>query len=125
MIVRIGWLTSLIKEKLIRLILLFLITTATKSHPLEIERAILVKSRYNLLFLIIKVNEDQDSSFYHIYQLEKYSGQYWGTHLEQIDSVRINEREQRVRIASLEQSPFIPTDFSFIRWVAPAECNFR
>ncbi|WP_252179648.1 hypothetical protein [Endozoicomonas sp. 4G] len=125
MAVRIGWPTDFIKEKTIQLILLFSLTIPAGSQAIEIKEAILVRSTYDNLYLIITVREDQGYSFYHIYQLENRSGQYWGTHLQELDSFRINTRKQTVNIVSYGLPPSIPTSFSFVRWVTPDECNFR
>ncbi|KEQ18716.1 hypothetical protein GZ78_00965 [Endozoicomonas numazuensis] len=104
---------------------LLLVTAPLKSQSVEIDRAVLVRSMHNVLFLIIRVIENQVSTFYHIYQLQESLGQYWGSHLEQLDSVKVNEQYLTVKIASFEEVSYIPTEFTFIRWVAPNECNFR
>lgn len=114
------------KKILIRSIfLLFLVTTPLKSQPIAIERGVLVKSIHNALFLIIKVIEHQGSTFYHIYHLQEKYGQYWGTHLEQLDSVIVNEQKQSVKTTSFEEYSHIPTEFYFIKWVTTYECNFK
>lgn len=125
--------TFFMKKILIRPIfslLLFVVVTAPlKSQPIDIEGAALVRSMCNALFLIVKVIENQVSTFYHIYQLhplQENSGQFWGSYLEQLDSVNINQQSLIVTTtSSFKEVSYIPTEFAFIRWVFPSECDFR
>ncbi len=116
------------KRMLIRSFFLLFLTTAIPltTQSLEIKRAILVKSTCDVWFLIVKVIEDPTtmSMSYHIYQLQEDSGQFWGTHLEQLDTVKFTEERHGVKTTSFEAFSTIPTEFIFIRMVAPTECNF-
>ncbi len=115
-----------LKRILIRLIFsLLLVTLSLKGQSLEIEGALLVRSMQNALFLIVKVIESQVSASFHIYHLQESLGDYWGIHLEQINSVQVHEQALSVQITLFEEVSNIPTEFFFIRWVAPSECNFR
>ena len=109
------------------LLLVLMVPLELESQPVDIklERAALVKSIHNALFLIVKVIESQLSTFYHLYHLQEQYGVYWGYHIEQLESVKINQEGQIVKVIPFEAVSYTPKEYIFIRWVNPNECNFR
>ena len=111
--------------RLFFLLLIIMAPLTSMSQPVGIQQAALVKSIHSTLFLIVKVIESSFATFYHIYELQEKLGAYWGYHKGELDYVNINEGSGIVKVTLYQAISNTPSEYFFIRWVAPSECTFR